>query len=216
MRASRRGPNRPHENRDGRRRGGWDGPPPPPEFSPEFGPGAGPGRGRGRGHGRHGGGDHEEDGPGGGRHRRTRRGEIRTGLLAILVEGPGHGYELIQRIEAKTGGAWKPSPGSIYPTLQLLQDEGLVTAVDRDGKRVFELTEDGRAEATRRQDESGEDPWSRGGGGRPQTMQLFEAMKQLHLAARQVVMTGNPTQIEATVAIVTEARKKLYQLLAAD
>ena len=73
--------------------------------------------------------------------------EIRNALLTILAEAPGHGYEPIQRIEEKTEGAWKPSPGSVYPTLQLLEDEGLVTAVDRDGKRVYELTEAGRTDA---------------------------------------------------------------------
>ncbi len=201
MRGSRGGPGGSQEER-----GGWVGP---------SGSRPGPGRGRGRGRGHH----EDADGEGGhgfGHHRRTRRGEIRTGLLAILADGPGHGYELIQRIEAKTAGAWKPSPGSVYPTLQLLADEGLVAAVDHDGKRVFELTDAGRAESARRNDELGEDPWSRGGTGRPQAMQLFDAMKQIHLAARQVVMAGNPVQIESATEIVKNARKQLYQLLAAD
>lgn len=166
------------------------------------------------GHGEHGGPrgrGHDEEG-----HRfrgRTRRGEIRTGLLAILAEGPGHGYEIIQRIEEKTGGAWKPSPGSVYPTLQMLQDEGLVTAEERDGKRVFSLTDEGRAESARRTAEASDDPFTRG---RPDVSALFESIKPLFLAAKQVSMAGDPTQIATAVTIITDARKKLYQLLAAD
>src|SRR5262245_53359556 len=83
------------------------------------------------------------------REGRMRRGDIRTALLAVLAEAPGHGYEVMQRLEEKSGGAWRPSPGSVYPTLQQLQDEGLVTSTERDGKRIFELTDAGRAEATR-------------------------------------------------------------------
>jgi len=78
--------------------------------------------------------------------RRMRRGEIRSALLSVLAEGPGHGYELIGRLEAKTGGVWRPSPGSVYPTLQLLEDEGLVRSETREGKRVYELTDTGQAE----------------------------------------------------------------------
>ena len=96
--------------------------------------------GRGRGYGRP---PWMEGPPFGGGHwhggRRMRRGEIRFALLSVLAEGPGHGYELIGRLEAKTGGVWRPSPGSVYPTLQSLEDEGLVRSVERDGKRVFEL-----------------------------------------------------------------------------
>src|SRR5438105_3511971 len=69
-------------------------------------------------------------GYGGHRGRRMRRGDIRTGLLAVLSEGPGHGYDVIQTVEDKSGGVWKPSPGSVYPTLQLLEDEGLVRSVE--------------------------------------------------------------------------------------
>src|SRR5262245_53094487 len=97
--------------------------------------GRGP-HGRGRRHEHHGG------PPWARRGGRMRRGDIRTSLLAILEEGPGHGYELIQRLEEKSDGAWRPSPGSVYPTLQMLEDEGLVRSVERDGRRIFGLTED--------------------------------------------------------------------------
>src|SRR5207237_10844300 len=86
---------------------------------------------------------------------RMRRGQIRTARLAVLAEGPGHGYDVMQNLEDKTGGAWRPSPGSVYPTLQLLEDEGLVRSTERDGKRVFEITDDGRPEAASRVEHDG-------------------------------------------------------------
>jgi DNA-binding PadR family transcriptional regulator len=132
--------------------------------------------------------------------------------MAALLDGPGHGYELIQRLEAKTNGAWRPSPGSVYPTLQLLEDEGLVRSTEQDAKRVVELTDIGRAQAEARLAAEGE-PWAgdteageRGG--------LRAAVHSLHHAARQVGMTGTPETIERATAIVTQARKELYLLLA--
>src|SRR4051812_34325932 len=94
-------------------------------------------------------------GPEGPRRGRMRRGDIRTAVLAILAEEPGHGYEIIQRLEAKSQGAWRPSPGSVYPMLQLLEDEGLVQSAERDGKRVFQITDAGRQEAGQRVEEAG-------------------------------------------------------------
>src|SRR4029077_21230 len=99
-------------------------------------------------------------GPGGHhRGRRMRRGDIRTALLVAVAENPGHGYDVIRSIEEKSGGAWKPSPGSVYPTLQMLEDEGLMRSVERDGKRVYEVTDAGREEAARRVEEAGGTPW---------------------------------------------------------
>ena len=97
---------------------------------------AGPGRGRRWGGWRGGG-------------RRMRRGDIRTALLTALEDGPAHGYELISRLEEKSDGMWRPSPGSVYPTLQLFEDEGLVRSEQRDGKRVYELTDAGTGRGDR-------------------------------------------------------------------
>jgi DNA-binding PadR family transcriptional regulator len=94
-----------------------------------------------------------------------RRGDIRTAVLAVLAEEPGHGYEVIQAIEEKSGGAWRPSPGSVYPTLQLLEDEGLARSTEQDGKRVYQLTETGLAEAAKRVEEAGGPPWANQEGG---------------------------------------------------
>src|SRR6476661_3159716 len=112
--------------------------------------------------------EHRHRGGGRGRHRgreprwggpRMRRGDIRTAVLAVLTEGPGHGYDVMQNLEDKTGGAWRPSPGSVYPTLQLLEDEGLVRSTERDDKRAYEITDAGRAEAQRRSEAAGGSPW---------------------------------------------------------
>jgi DNA-binding PadR family transcriptional regulator len=146
---------------------------------------------------------------------RRRRGDIRTAVLAMLAEAPAHGYELIQRLEEKTQGAWRPSAGSIYPTLQLLEDEGLVRSEERDGKRVYELTDEGRTAASERMAEAGGPPWAGGGGSPGRRYKEFgDALRQLHLAAKQVAMTGDQDQISKVSEIITEARKKIYMLLA--
>ncbi len=147
---------------------------------------------------------------------RRRRGDIRTAVLAMLAEAPAHGYELIQRLEEKTQGAWRPSAGSIYPTLQLLEDEGLVRSEERDGKRIYELTDEGRTAASERMAEAGGPPWAGGGGGNPgrRYKEFGDALRQLHLAAKQVAMTGDQDQIAKVSEIITEARKKIYMLLA--
>ena len=146
---------------------------------------------------------------------RMRRGDIRTAVLAILAEEAGHGYEVIQRLEAKTEGAWRPSPGSVYPTLQLLEDEGLVQSTERDGKRVYEITDAGREESASRIEDAGGAPWDLAGPDR-RHVELREGMLTLGLAVRQVAHAGTPQQIERATAIITAARKQLYGLLAED
>jgi len=149
------------------------------------------------------------------RPRRMRRGDIRTALLAVLSEGPGHGYDVIQTLEEKSGGIWKPSPGSVYPTLQLLEDEGLVRSSERDGKRVYEITDAGRAEAERRIEAAGGTPWelaAQGSGGNAGN--LMRSVAGLHVAAKQLLVVGDADQLDQATAIVTDARKKLYGLLA--
>ena len=146
---------------------------------------------------------------------RMRRGEIRTAVLAVLAEAPGHGYEVMQRLEEKSGGVWRPSPGSVYPTLQLLEDEGLVRSTERDGKRVYELTDEGRAEATRRTEEAGGDLFA---ADRVASVygQLRENGMSLLQAIRQIARTGNEAQVQQASEIVRDARKQLYRLLADD
>lgn len=150
------------------------------------------------------------------RHRggRMRRGDIRTALLAVLTEGPGHGYDVIKTLEEKSGGAWKPSPGSVYPTLQLLEDEGLVRSSEREGKRVYEITDEGRAEAARRIEEAGGTPWELVEKANAGSGDLHRGIGLLLVAVKQLAMVGTPPQLEQASEIVNDARKKLYQLLA--
>lgn len=148
---------------------------------------------------------------------RMRRGDIRRALMGALEDGPAHGYELINRLEEKSGGVWRPSPGSVYPTLQLLEDEGLVRSEERDARRVYELTEAGRAVAAE-QEPNDEYP----GPGRHMGMlrmhlageKLGPTVAPLVLATRQVMMTGDDTQVERGLEVLRRATKELYQILA--
>ena len=126
--------------------------------------------------------------------RRMRRGDIRTALLTALEDGPAHGYEVINRLEEKSGGMWRPSPGSVYPTLQLFEDEGLVRSEERDGKRVYELTDAGRAQATERAERMGAEPWNAG----PDESDFHSLVKSgasMMVAAKQIARQGDPDQM---------------------
>jgi DNA-binding PadR family transcriptional regulator len=142
-----------------------------------------------------------------------RRGDIRTALLLALSEAPAHGYELIQRIEAKSQGAWRPSAGSVYPRLQLLEDEGIVTSAEQDGKRVYSITEAGQAEAERRAEETGGVPWTRDGRDDERSGRLRTTMRDVHVAARQVATAGSPEQVEKAADLLADTRRRLYLLL---
>ncbi|WP_329015616.1 PadR family transcriptional regulator [Streptomyces sp. NBC_00690] len=165
-------------------------------FGPPFGaPFGGGGRGRG----------------GGGRGR-ARRGDVRASILALLKDRPMHGYEMIQEIGERSGGAWKPSPGSVYPTLQLLEDEGLISSASEGGKKRFTLTDSGRTEA-----ESGPDaPWEEAGRGVDwdTVNEIRQAGWGLMEAFGQVWKTGSPEQRQKAVEVINESRKKLYLILA--
>jgi DNA-binding PadR family transcriptional regulator len=141
-----------------------------------------------------------------------RRGDVRTALLLALVDGAAHGYELSTRLEQKSGGAWRPSPGSVYPTLQLLADEGLVEAEERDGKRIYALTKSGKTEAAERGKLAGGVPWQQATD--EDADGLRAAVHDLKLAARQVSSAGSEAQRLKAREIVVEARRQLYELLA--
>ena len=173
------------ESREHRR---WDGPP------EHFGFGGGR---RGR-----------RGGPG----RRARRGDVRAAALALLTERPMHGYEMIQELEDRTDGMWRPSPGAVYPALQLLEDQGLVVADAEGGKRLFALTESGREEAAKAGDRK---PWDDVTAGiDPSQFRLRDALAPIALAARQVAIDGTPAQQAAATEVLAETRRKLYSILA--
>jgi len=168
----------------------------------------------GRGHRGH---RHEFEGWDGRRRGgRMRRGDIRTAVMAILAEDPAHGYDVIQRLEEKTEGAWRPSPGSVYPTLQLLEDEGLARSFERDGKRVYELTEPGRAETAQRIEQAGGTPWEIAGRNDTRLGEFRSAVRQLLVASKQVSVSGDPQQVDRMLEILKRARKEIYTMLAED
>ena len=162
------------------------------------------GRSRGRGH----------HGPRGRGRRggRMGRGDVRAAILALLNEEPMHGYQLMQAITERTGGRWRPSPGAIYPAINQLEDEGLVSVTADSGRKLVVLTEAGREQAQAAQ-ESGPAPFgdSPDGDAGPDLRSL---LGQLHEATRQVGRTGTETQVEAAAKILTEARRSMYLLLA--
>jgi DNA-binding PadR family transcriptional regulator len=164
-------------------------------------------------------------GPGGhgGRRRRARRGLIRGAILHLLDERPMHGYELITELEQRTGGRWKPSPGSVYPTLSALEDEGLIRGTEKDGKKRYELTDAGRtwlAERAEERDERGPGgpPWAGrafgGFGDFAATGDLRRLGGELFGQLRQIGRFGSTAQQEQAKAILARARDELYAVLA--
>jgi DNA-binding PadR family transcriptional regulator len=151
------------------------------------------------------------------RGRRTGRGDVRTAVLAVVADGPRHGYEIIQEITARSGGRWKPSPGSVYPMLSQLEDEGLVRSEQAEGRRVVHLTEEGTRHVAEHRaaldavwapftadDEESDEPADA----------LGEELSKLFAAAQQVAAAGSAEQIASATGSLTEARKALYRLLA--
>lgn len=175
-----------------------------PDF-PDFGGFGWPfdrGPGRRGGPGRHGGG-----------RGRARRGDVRAAILALLGERPMSGYEIISELEERTGGLWRPSPGSVYPTLQLLEEKGLVAVEDSGGKKRYGLTDDGRDELAKQQEAPS--PWdevTRGVG--PTVWQLREGVFNIVMATRQIADAGTAAQQSAAVEILADTRRRLYGLLA--
>ncbi len=205
----------------GHGRGGHPGPPPWLQDivrhfgGPEFGPPRGP---------------------------RARRGDVRAAILDVLAGDELNGYQVIQRIAERTGGAWKPSPGSVYPTIQQLEDEGLVTGIDSGGRRLLRLTDEGRlyveehaeemaatwepfgpprygeyAEPGEAGEPGGQDrPRGAGasGGGHGSPGDLRPVIGQVMAAMWQVMSSGTPRQRREAAEILTETRRRLYGLLA--
>jgi DNA-binding PadR family transcriptional regulator len=144
---------------------------------------------------------------------RARRGDVRSAILALLAEEPMHGYQIINELEARTGGRWRPSAGSIYPTLQQLEDEGLVRAEERDSRRVFTLTDAGRKAAEASTTRGGAAPW---GTADDDGASLRNLLAQVAAATVQIGQVGSPELTVEARKILTETRRSLYRLLAED
>jgi DNA-binding PadR family transcriptional regulator len=147
-----------------------------------------------------------------GRGRGGRRQNVRAAVLALLAERPMHGYEMIRELESRTGGIWRPSPGSIYPTLQLLEDEGLIVAETGEGRKRFALTEAGREEATRAAEAP---PWQEFADDTVSQAQDFrDAAFGIMNALRQVGFNGTSEQRQRALEVLNETKRKLYAILA--
>jgi DNA-binding PadR family transcriptional regulator len=172
--------------RHGGRRGGWHGPP--------FGPGGFP----------------FARGP------RARRGDVRAAILALLAEEPRNGYQIMQAIEERSEGVWRPSPGSVYPALQQLEDEGLVRADESGGRKLFHLTDAGRAHVVERADELAA-PWEAVTDDVGEDMlELRGLIMQVSGAVMQVAMAGSQAQVAEASKVMAETRRALYRILAED
>ena len=151
---------------------------------------------------------------GGGRGRK-RRGDVRVALLLLIAEQPRNGYQLMDAVEERSGGRWRPSPGSVYPTLAQLEDEGLIQTVQAEGAKQFELTEAGRQHA---QELGGRDaPWE---GpcepGEEFALAVHDLVGQVHLAAMQVAKAGDVQQLKQAADRLAQTKRDLYRILAEE
>jgi DNA-binding PadR family transcriptional regulator len=166
------------------RHGGWGGPP--------FGGGGFRGGGRGR----------------------ARRGDVRTAVLLLLAEEPRNGYAIMQELEERSGGTWRPSAGSIYPALQLLEDEGLIRSEQVDGRRLLHLTEAGRRLVEQRPADQ-RAPWDElAGDVSDDARAIMKVAKEVMIAAAQVMQTGSEAQRAQARRLLVGLRRDLYGILA--
>ena len=143
---------------------------------------------------------------------RVGRGDVRAAVLALLSERPMHGYQIIREIEERSGGTWKPSAGSVYPTLQLLADEGLIAAEESNGRKTYALTEAGRDVAAEVDDAA---PWTTADApGATPLGALPKAGFELAQASANVGRTGSPERVQRAAAILDDARRRIYAILA--
>jgi DNA-binding PadR family transcriptional regulator len=143
---------------------------------------------------------------------RMGKGDVRSAILVLLAEEPMHGYQIIRKIEEHTEGAWKPSAGSIYPTLQLLADEGLVTASPANDRKVYSLTEEGREVAA-----AAQAPWAPA---EPKSASGFSVLSKAGMdlagAVTSAIRSGTAEQQAQAVEVLDTARRKIYSILAND
>jgi DNA-binding PadR family transcriptional regulator len=180
------------------------------------GPAGEGGRGRHRRH--HGGpGGHLGGFPGGGprgRGRKARRGDIRTAALLLLAEEARNGYQIMQEVEERSDGVWRPSPGSVYPALAQLEDEGLIRSEETDGRKLFALTDAGRAQVEQR-DPKQAAPWEQMSD--QVSDQAYGARKlipEIAFAFAQVMRSGSDAQLAQARKVLETARRELYRILA--
>ena len=145
---------------------------------------------------------------------KVRRGDVRAAILDVLAVEPMNGYQVIQQIAERSGGAWKPSPGSVYPTVQQLEDEGLVGAQEDGGRRLLRLTEAGLAYVEEHPDEMAATWRVFDESVTEDTGDLKPVIGQVMSAVWQIIVSGSAQQQADAAEILAETRRKLYGLLA--
>jgi DNA-binding PadR family transcriptional regulator len=145
---------------------------------------------------------------------KVRRGDVRTAILDVLSAEPMNGYQVIQQIAERTNGAWKPSPGSVYPTLQQLEDEGLVESEQAEGRRTLRLSAAGREYVAEHPEELAATWRSFDETAAEATSELKPVIGQVMAAVWQIVVSGNRQQQAEAAEILGETRRRLYGLLA--
>jgi DNA-binding PadR family transcriptional regulator len=144
------------------------------------------------------------------------RGDVRAAILALLREGPRNGYQIMSEIEERSGGAWRPSPGAVYPALQQLADEGLIEAEESAGRRAFSLTDEGRRYVEENPDMA-RAAWESMAQNEPDEMPgLFVQAARLGGTIVQVAHAGTPEQVHAAEELLEQTRRRMYQILAED
>jgi len=145
-----------------------------------------------------------------------RRGDVRAAILLLLDEAPRNGYQIMQELEERSGGSWRPSPGSVYPALQLLADEGLVRGEARDGGTFYELTDAGRSNLEENREQFGT-PWQKAEAGMPEGAgELMRLAMDVGMATRQVLQAGTEPQLAQARDLLAETRRRIYGILAED
>jgi DNA-binding PadR family transcriptional regulator len=155
--------------------------------------------------------------PGGGPFgpgRKARRGDIRTAALLLLAEEPRNGYQIMQEVEERSEGVWRPSPGSVYPALAQLEDEQLIRSEEIDGRKLFAITEQGRALLEQRAGDAPA-PWEEMSGEvSDEAFEVRQLLREVVVAFAQVMRTGSDAQLAKAREVLTEARRQLYRILA--
>ena len=153
-------------------------------------------------------------GPGFGRRRRASRGDVRTAALLLLAEEPRNGYQIMQELEERSEGLWRPSPGSVYPALQQLEDEGLIRSEEADGRRLYHLTDAGRTYVAERPDDQPA-PWETFTDSlSDQHGETAALMRDVGMAFVQVLHAGSEAQVAEAGRVLAETRRSLYRILA--
>ena len=147
------------------------------------------------------------------------RGDVKYVLLDLLREGPRHGYDMIKQLEQRSGGLYSPSPGSVYPTLQMLEDQGLVTSTTVDGKRTYRLTDAGYAfieERKERTHDARGRSWLESEHVREDLRSMGREAGELARSLRHAVQsyTPDPHQMKEIRDVIGETRKRIEAILA--